>query len=536
MPNLFELLPQHDKDLMYKYICNYSDIGGASNKPAVSLEYLMRYWNNEKQNLYKMLGDNFIISKRVSYTRSAEAVDNDYCAYIGNYNAPGREFCDKLKYKFSFTRKNGDLTQDDFFELADIFSCEMMFSNIYSGNTITLTHGDDTFVCNKGAKLSRMLGKLAKFYGIDEAIYEKFRVAHSMFLNQKNIQGDLCLSIHPLDYMTMSDNDCGWESCMNWMSGGEYREGTVEMMNSPYVVVAYLRSDKDMNLFYRDNEDERWNNKRWRELFIIHKDMIIRIKPYPYECEDLDSICLKWLKELAEHNLGWGPYTDHLNKIHNHSDNQIGELNRIIRVDLDTDYMYNDLYNEHDAYISLNLEKNNISFNFSGVSECMNCGEPFGEEMFDDKDNNACQLICYNCSGLARCCACSEFISTDSAYWVDGKCYCEYCHDEHVGTCPGCEEEHDYDDMDLIRVEVGDRITGFGCSFCESCLNKKDVMTKYISTGKTYEQNDLWNTIKYVKARDLTEDGKEVFGIDDEDIERLENDQKDSSKIAHLIF
>ena len=78
MPNLFELLPQHDKDLIYKYISNYADVGGSSYQPTTSLEYLMRYWNNEKQNLYKMLGNNFIVSKRVSYSRSAEAVANRY--------------------------------------------------------------------------------------------------------------------------------------------------------------------------------------------------------------------------------------------------------------------------------------------------------------------------------------------------------------------------------------------------------------------------------------------------------------------------
>ena len=38
----------------------------------------------------------------------------------------------------------------------------------------------------------------------------------------------------------MSDNNSGWESCMSWRNNGCYRRGTVEMMNSPYVIVAYL--------------------------------------------------------------------------------------------------------------------------------------------------------------------------------------------------------------------------------------------------------------------------------------------------------
>ena len=61
-------------------------------------------------------------------------------------------------------------------------------------------------------------------------------------------------------------------------------------------------------------------------------------------------------------------------------------------------------------------------------------------------------------------------------------------------------------------------------------------MKRFVSTGEVYEQTELWHTIKYVKARDLTDEGKEVFDIDDEDIKRLENDQRDPQKITHLIF
>ena len=78
--------------------------------------------------------------------------------------------------------------------------------------------------------------------------------------------------------------------------------------------------------------------------------------------------------------------------------------------------------------------------------------------------------------------------------------------------------------MDFVRVEVGDRITGFSCSFCDNCFNKQKIMKRFVSTGEVYEQTELWHTIKYVKARDLTDEGKEVFDIDDEDIKRLEND------------
>ena len=45
----------------------------------------------------------------------------------------------------------------------------------------------------------------------------------------------------------MSDNDYGWDSCMGWMNEGEYRLGTVEMMNSPCIVVAYIDGEEAWN-------------------------------------------------------------------------------------------------------------------------------------------------------------------------------------------------------------------------------------------------------------------------------------------------
>ena len=94
-----------------------------------------------------------------------------------------------------------------------------------------------------------------------EAIFEQMRIKHSQILNKKRLKGTLCLSIHPLDYITISDNNCDWDSCMTWTGDdcpGEYRLGTLEMMNSPSVVVAYLDSKEP----YHPLDDGRaWSNK-----------------------------------------------------------------------------------------------------------------------------------------------------------------------------------------------------------------------------------------------------------------------------------
>lgn len=77
-------------------------------------------------------------------------------------------------------------------------------------------------------KLMRMMAKIVDWFELDKEAFEQFRILHSRVLNDRMINADIVLSIHPLDYLTMSDNACDWESCMNWYQGGDYRLGTVE--------------------------------------------------------------------------------------------------------------------------------------------------------------------------------------------------------------------------------------------------------------------------------------------------------------------
>ena len=101
---------------------------------------------------------------------------------------------------------------------------------------------------------------MAQLNGQSLEEFEDFRIKHSRILSEKEFIGRLSLSIHPLDFMTMSDNDSDWSSCMSWRTCGSYRRGTVEMMNSPCVVVAYLSASKPMVL--DRGSHFKWNIKK----------------------------------------------------------------------------------------------------------------------------------------------------------------------------------------------------------------------------------------------------------------------------------
>ena len=516
MANLFEILPEEDREKIEWYIRNFAGLGGDSSDMKASLDYILRFWAYNKQSLYKMLGNNLIISRKVNYSRTYEDMSDDYYDYFGR-NGDGYEFRNTFNEEVENLYREGALTNNQYFTMANLLNVEILMSNIYDGESFKLTYNNKTLMINKGMKLSKMLGKMSDILNIDRDIYEKFRIAHSQFLNQKNISGELCLSIHPLDYMTMSDNDCGWDSCMRWQNGGgEYRQGTVEMMNSPIILEAYLKSDKDMELWRKNSQSVMWNSKRWRELFIVDENLILGIKGYPYCNENLESICLSWIKELTEKNLGFGPYTQYLNQIHNYSVNFIGELDASMYFNLETNFMYNDIYGDHNAYVSTKVcADDNIDLNYSGESECMCCGEILDDSFLDDRENTAEMTVCPSCSGAVKCDKCGDIVYVDDTYNVDGKTYCAYCYDENTEVCPCCGVRKDYDDMRPIRLRFQKKPVGFYQDICWDCCEDKKVKTFF--TGEIEEEKEYWSYKYYVDGETLTKEGRELFNIGEKD-------------------
>ena len=360
---LFEKLPENEKLLIEQYIDTYACDGKAPR--TATLEHILRIWDAEKRNLYEILGNEFIISKNISYEKDEEELTSEYGRMAYSDNSPTQIF------RQNYFKKINDLKID--YSVYDGLGRLMWYENIipnrYEGEafSIPLPNGKK-YVVQNGTKVMRALAKISSAFGIEG--FEEFRLAHSQLLNDKTIKGELCLSIHPLDYMTMSDNDCGWESCMSWENDGEYKQGTVEMMNSPCVVVGYLTSSSSYK-FGCDINDE-WNSKKWRCLFIVDKDFIINIKGYPYENSNLVKASIIELAKLA----GWGEieplkyeyYEKYTEYRYKKMPCSIG--GRAVAIDFCTQAMYNDFGNGH--YIALNPHETKdiieFHYNYSGMS------------------------------------------------------------------------------------------------------------------------------------------------------------------------
>lgn len=450
--NIFDAITEREKNMIYNYIERYA--GGTGN--IASLDWVLRHWAREKEPIFKLFGEKLIVKKEVDIEKDTEHLTEDIYAILHTRKDP--TFYERFQtavatieaaYNKIDDNNGGDyFSRTNYWNFRNLLNDETLAKNTWDRETTTIEIGDKEVKIQRGAKPMRILQKIFSYYGFSE-IFEEFRLKHSMILNDKHFRGTLCLSIHPLDYMTMSDNSCDWNSCMNWRNQGSYRRGTVEMMNSPMAVVAYLESESSK--FYIGNEE--WNSKKWRELILYDKGCFVcGVKGYPMWNKNIEKAAVQMMKEYCSEDFGsiqniepWNREWQYLTNFKSYN----------IYFDPDCDAMYNDFNEEvghYGCFSKSYLEENypsglylHIDFNYSGISSCMRCGDEVYYE-----DGNEWELVCENCSNIVHCCCCGEAIELEDAYDVDGDYYCEYCYDNETFKCPITGEREGLGDCNRV--------------------------------------------------------------------------------------
>lgn len=349
-----EKITEKEKDIFARIVNDFGDnknhiynIFDKSNFP-----FVLRYWNNNKHDLFDVFRQNLILEKEITISMNESELE---------------ENLHQLRLRSPFYQ---DLWHWFFYELRDEPShirhnlrtlfIRNLSTNIYDGKTIFVK---DYKLCT-GIKAIKALKTLNDLF-IHSEHFEEFRLEHSRMLNQKRIRGTLCLSIHPLDYLTMSDNLYDWNSCVSWITDcGTHRAGVIEMMNSPYVVVAYIKGEKP---FYE------WTNKKWRSLYIFNRDLISEVKSYPYQNPEISKNVIDWLRDLAE-AAGYSEYFPTTYQVIHGTKTAVPT--GTVRFYVKTHLMYNDFYAEHISYIGKQADTVNY-INYSGELTCIVCGETF---------------------------------------------------------------------------------------------------------------------------------------------------------------
>ena len=477
MFDLFDALTEEDK----VKINNYISLHGAREEVMPLKDWLVN-WSKNKVKLYKLLGNQLIhkipyeINKPEielarefqDFYREEEAQAFD--TYFYNFISQVSE-----KYNISYGLKQC------FYRLTGTVA---LTQNKVGDNIRFEPPGKKILQIQAGAKPMKAVQKVINYFSDDvdknflailQKKFEYVRIKHSLILNDNKVHGNLVFSIHPLDFMTMSDNN-SWSSCMSWINSGCYRIGTVEMMNSNNVVCCYLegkdpfyfglskkvRNDAGKIEKKRINEPEEdftWGQKKWRQLVYVTKDIIVSGKPYPFKADEISKDLVKKLRELAKENLNWTysfgveEYGDmtHINGAYSMNRArhyiEIGDATKH-NILFDTKGMYNDMLNDSKTtyWCVRNKVKHTKIISYSGKATCLCCGGdtliPDDSQCYNDRFMDTSQLICPDCIGNYTCDSCNSQetnkIHIDLVINGKKKRFCSNCVRDYVRFCPCC--------------------------------------------------------------------------------------------------
>jgi hypothetical protein len=443
------------------------------------------------------------VAKVVTYSQGIKSpkVERHMEKWLNNKKYFINLFGDNLRWKapkpvrFSLSEKEKDAKLFDLIEyiLGDYYSTatndlccfiENMRSCFYDNCTDhEYIYGDKTI--KKGTKIIKDF----KYFITDAQLLSHLQDKASRLIQENELEGDLYLSVHPLDYLSSAETTHNWRSCHSL--DGEHRSGNLSYMLDNSTVVCYVCDSKDTKLPHFP-ADVPWNSKKWRMLlhFSNDREMLFAGRQYPYavsgvletitqalESIDLTHIFTPWYNKFMTRF----PLTDDVN---NEEDVAYFEeytkylpvgTGMVSLTDLITDHeddlhfcdiLYSTCYTPSYCYRNYSSRPwyrvpkrtgetalNYTKFEIGAVVPCLDCG--------NDVITSSEAFCCDDCreSYIMRCDHCGDIIDGDTYDCVvhgTGMVLCEYCYNHALVECEECgeyyfeNEEHECPDKGYI--------------------------------------------------------------------------------------
>ena len=306
-----------------------------------------------------------------------------------------------------------------------------------------------------GSKVSKSL----RFFEEDEFTIRKIQDQLSMIIQEDKITGTLCLSVHPLDYLSISENTYHWRSCH--ALDGDYRSGNLQYMVDKSTIVCYLRGADNQKLPNFPN-DLLWNSKKWRMLLFLsdNKNAMFAGRQYPFFSPSaMDVVQETYLFSMNKNTRSWTPwYNDFIRKFPRETFDEDNCLDgryiciggtilktKSIIVEPKRPLFFNDLTDSsfYIPYYSWNRYMyGDYKFTIGDSAPCPMCGEQetyYAEEMlcptcfrkkYDHKEPK------YYCE------CCDRQMRSSETFFIpnEGVALCSECYETQVSSCERCED------------------------------------------------------------------------------------------------
>ena len=353
-------------------------------------------------------------------------------------------------------------------------------------NSVVVAYEKDDIKIPVGMKLV----KAFKFFEKDKNALEQMQIMASQVIQENKIEGTLCFSVHPLDYLSISVNTYNWRSCH--ALDGEFRAGNLSYMCDKSTIVCYLRGANDVVLPMFPS-DVLWNSKKWRVLIYLSKnwDMLFASKQYPFSSKTgLDITLDKLLEALRIESSYFKPWScDYCDKFTRSDGSEMWlsspyvpmhhkliPIDELVVDDAEYPLHFNDVlrsstykqpyYTFKDNFWLFDISPDDKPiFKIGHDVKCLCCGE----NLITDTDLMACRK-CADELNLGDedcmvCDCCGSRVYDGEWSYVCGEVVCDSCFSSECFVCECCDEAF------FAQDKVYDRETDE--YVCINCYNSR---------------------------------------------------------------
>lgn len=405
---MLEPLRETFYNVMHKYQIFFSETGVNAN---------LNLWNEKKSALRDLL------RKHPNWQEKEQAIVFD----VSEERGIDRGIVDESKFElFSLAEEIlNDKEQYIHFSNA-INAATMDYSRVPNESRLEEIRQNGNISCAPGQKASRIINRLCQKFGIDTYEVDKIteigddrqvrriRPYNAVFarladaLNPVEIHKKAVLSIHPSDFLEMSNRDNSWSSC-HCLEDGCYKGGCQ----------SYMGDDVSMIFFTVDNavtEDFYKAVRLTREIFCYQDGLLLQSRLYPTDNEEQKrlyrhsvqkaiALCLDipnlWTtkRNLTEISEYWNTA-----KYANHYE------------DYDNGYASLSFLSGWETYGRLTI---------GSIALCPCCGE----EQSDHEE-----VWCGMCVSSTVCKDCGHTVPLSQTQYLNGAYYCKQC----IHSCAVC--------------------------------------------------------------------------------------------------
>ena len=416
-----------------------------------------------KDSVYKVLHRSQGLVNREVIDSLIDQWANKKHKFIELFGGPIYEWPQPIEIILSESEQIKKITE--FADLVDSSLGLSELSDFIMKNIGTFFDNKVSYSSNGVVPIGMKLVKSFKYFVDDKIVLSYIQNVASMIIQENKLSGKLYFSVHPLDFLSSSENNHNWTSCHSL--SGDYRSGNLSYMLDESTFMVYLAGENN-EILTAFGEEVPWNSKKWRVLFHESKSgsIIFAGRQYPLTSETgLKTVLNIYNNILLSNGLPrystWkcnyvDKYKDRIQDVEHPIlgkyiilyDN-IRQLKSIVK-SVPGSLNYNDILKSNfylypyyaSKYIDLYRLKEDDLIYIGAPVPCLECGK---------NDITSSEFMrCNDCEvefGIDEdqfeyCCNCGARMIRDTGISVEhGNEYvCEYCYNHYCSVCEQCGE------------------------------------------------------------------------------------------------